>query len=245
MWRGGVWTRMACDVTNCQNTKPSIYIRPAPSHSVKFTSLQTSMVPKTTCNPSKKLSPMMMTVAPPVVQPSLGLMALMHGVAGREGYTPSSSSPIPIYHKKNEEKKIQLKFWNIPQRPQVKKLRSCSSPSVGSSRLALRPCLELLWTNMLSETASRGPSTFTCEDTITYNNKIYGLEASAKTRPFHQPLSTELTCCRIKSSKNSIRRMRKFRRLVTLAPDDPLFLWGRHTSGQQVTSPSHSERRRL
>ena len=153
--------------------------------------------------------------------------------------------PFQFTTKKNEEKKIQLKFWNIPQRPRVKKLRSCSSPSVGSSRLALRPCLELLWTNMLSETASRGPSTFTCEDTITYNNKIYGLEASAKTRPFHQPLSTELTCCRIKSSKNSVRRMRKFRRLVTLAPDDPLYLWGRHTSGQQVTSPSHSERRRL
>jgi len=39
------------------------------------------MVPKMTCRPSKKLSPMMMTVAPPVVQPSLGLMALMQGVA--------------------------------------------------------------------------------------------------------------------------------------------------------------------
>lgn len=45
------------------------------------TSLHTSMVPKTTCRPSKKLSPMMMTVAPPVVHPSLGLIALMHGVA--------------------------------------------------------------------------------------------------------------------------------------------------------------------
>lgn len=46
-----------------------------------LTSLQTSIVPKMTCRPSKKLSPMMMTVAPPVVQPSLGLMALMQGVA--------------------------------------------------------------------------------------------------------------------------------------------------------------------
>lgn len=45
------------------------------------TSLHTSMVPNTTCSPSKKLSPMMMTVAPPVVHPSLGLIALMHGVA--------------------------------------------------------------------------------------------------------------------------------------------------------------------
>jgi len=39
------------------------------------------MVPNTTCSPSKKLSPMMITIAPPVVQPSLGLIALMHGVA--------------------------------------------------------------------------------------------------------------------------------------------------------------------
>lgn len=45
----------------------------------KLTSLHTSMVPKMTWRPSKKLSPMMMTVAPPVVQPSLGLMALMQG----------------------------------------------------------------------------------------------------------------------------------------------------------------------
>ena len=39
------------------------------------------MVPNTTWRPSKKLSPMMITMAPPVVQPSLGLMALMQGVA--------------------------------------------------------------------------------------------------------------------------------------------------------------------
>jgi len=39
------------------------------------------MVPNTTCSPSKKLSPIMITIAPPVVHPSLGLMALMHGVA--------------------------------------------------------------------------------------------------------------------------------------------------------------------
>lgn len=47
----------------------------------KLTSLQTSMVPKMTWRPSKKLSPMMITVAPPVVHPSLGLMALMQGAA--------------------------------------------------------------------------------------------------------------------------------------------------------------------
>ena len=49
------------------------------------TSLHTSIVPNTTWRPSKKLSPMMMTMAPPVVQPSLGLMALMHGVAKKIG----------------------------------------------------------------------------------------------------------------------------------------------------------------
>lgn len=49
----------------------------------RLTSLHTNMVPNTTCRPSKKLSPIMITVAPPVVQPSLGLMALMHGVAAR------------------------------------------------------------------------------------------------------------------------------------------------------------------
>ena len=40
-----------------------------------------------TWRPSKKLSPMMMTVPPPVVQPSLGEMALMQGMAAA-GYRP-------------------------------------------------------------------------------------------------------------------------------------------------------------
>lgn len=53
----------------------------SPIYNRAHTSLHTSMVPNTTCRPSKKLSPMMMTVAPPVVHPSLGLIALMHGVA--------------------------------------------------------------------------------------------------------------------------------------------------------------------
>lgn len=53
----------------------------------KLTSLQTNMVPKMTCSPSKKLSPMMMTVAPPVVQPSLGLMALIQGAAASRNTT--------------------------------------------------------------------------------------------------------------------------------------------------------------
>lgn len=60
MWRAGVCTLMACAVTSSD---------------------QTSIVPKTTCRPSKKLSPTIITVEPPDVQPSLGEMALMHGVA--------------------------------------------------------------------------------------------------------------------------------------------------------------------
>jgi hypothetical protein len=46
-----------------------------------------------TCNPSKKLSPMMMTVEPPVVHPSLGEMALITGTAA-EGYNPGYSAEI-------------------------------------------------------------------------------------------------------------------------------------------------------
>ena len=57
-----------------------------------ITSLQTSIVPNTTCKPSKKLSPTIMTVAPPEVHPSLGLIALMQGVAGNDGYTPVPQS---------------------------------------------------------------------------------------------------------------------------------------------------------
>ena len=52
-----------------------------------MSSLHTSIVPKTTWSPSKKLSPMMMTVEPPVVQPSDGEMALMQGMA-EDGYSP-------------------------------------------------------------------------------------------------------------------------------------------------------------
>lgn len=54
-----------------------------------LTSLQTSIDPKTTCSPSKKFSPMIMTVDPPAVQPSLGDIAFMHGVcSGIGGYRP-------------------------------------------------------------------------------------------------------------------------------------------------------------
>ena len=50
-------------------------------NTIIHTSLQTSMVPNTICNPSKKLSPIIITVVPPVVQPSLGQMAFIQGVA--------------------------------------------------------------------------------------------------------------------------------------------------------------------
>lgn len=51
---------------------------------------------------------------------------------------------------------------------------SCSAlqtelpPSEGSSLLALLPCLELLCTNMLSDTASTCPSTFTVVESTTW-----------------------------------------------------------------------------
>lgn len=50
-----------------------------------------------------------------------------------------------------------------------KKNHECSDtlPSEGSRRRARRPCLELLWTNMLSDTASTWPSTLTVVDTTT------------------------------------------------------------------------------
>lgn len=70
-----------------------------------LTSLHTSIVPKTTCKPSKKLSPTIITVDPPEVQPSLGLIAFIHGVAtGSGGYKPVNQSYVlTIYsiHKLN------------------------------------------------------------------------------------------------------------------------------------------------
>lgn len=50
-----------------------------------ITSLQTRLLPKTTCNPSKKLSPNIVTEAPPWVHPSLGVICFMHGVATGRG----------------------------------------------------------------------------------------------------------------------------------------------------------------
>lgn len=53
------------------------------------------MVPKTTCKPSKKLSPIIMTVDPPLVHPSLGLMAFIQGVAtGSGGYRPTKKKKL-------------------------------------------------------------------------------------------------------------------------------------------------------
>lgn len=45
------------------------------------------------------------------------------------------------------------------------------SPSEGSRRRARRPCLELLWTNILSDTARTCPSTFTVVDTTTWGGQ--------------------------------------------------------------------------
>ena len=91
--------------------------------------------PKTTCRPSKKFSPTMTTVVPPVTGPSLGQIAFMIGVAS----TDTPGAPLP------------------------------SSPSL---RRVRRPCLELLCTNMLSETASRWPSTLICCDMTTWKRRM-------------------------------------------------------------------------
>lgn len=48
---------------------------------LSITSLHTNTDPNATWRPSKKLSPMMITVVPPSVQPSLGHIALIVGVA--------------------------------------------------------------------------------------------------------------------------------------------------------------------
>ena len=71
------------------------------------TSLQTSMLPKTTWSPSKKLSPTMMTVVPPDVQPSLGQIALTDGVAAEHRKPATSPTQVlktfvnAFYMKKN------------------------------------------------------------------------------------------------------------------------------------------------
>jgi hypothetical protein len=106
MCLGGVWTRMACDVINYA-IKRSYFKKVLKTvkrsqivlldtvlqlQNDALTSLQTSIVPKTTCKPSKKLSPTITTVEPPEVHPSAGLMHLMVGVAGSAGYTPVPQS---------------------------------------------------------------------------------------------------------------------------------------------------------
>ena len=50
-------------------------------YQIIITSLHTNTDPNATWRPSKKLSPMMITVVPPSVQPSLGHIALIVGVA--------------------------------------------------------------------------------------------------------------------------------------------------------------------
>lgn len=78
---------------SCRATRENAATASAPLR--RLTSLHTSIVPNTTCRPSKKLSPIMITVAPPVVHPSLGLMALMHGVAARTRQRMQTLAPRP------------------------------------------------------------------------------------------------------------------------------------------------------
>lgn len=86
----GVWSQQLQGNTvivlnlRARNTRThnNIYIQ---SFVFIITSLQTRLLPKTTCNPSKKLSPNIVTEAPPWVHPSLGVMCFIHGVATGRG----------------------------------------------------------------------------------------------------------------------------------------------------------------
>ena len=49
-----------------------------------------------TCRPSKKLSPIIITVEPPVVQPSLGEIAFITGIAD-VGYKPGYKAEDSIF----------------------------------------------------------------------------------------------------------------------------------------------------
>lgn len=62
-----------------------------------MSSAQTTIVPKTTWIPSKKLSPIIMTVDPPLVHPSLGLIALIHGVAVKGTASEEGNKMIQMY----------------------------------------------------------------------------------------------------------------------------------------------------
>ncbi|KAI6073518.1 Cell division cycle-associated protein 2 isoform X3 [Aix galericulata] len=87
-------------------------------------SVSTSMVPNTTCSPSKKLSPMMITIAPPVVQPSLGLIALMHDSTNEKDFVPQAAdqlvTPVEFQRTTNQEE---------PRRPDVAMSCSFSQPN--------------------------------------------------------------------------------------------------------------------
>lgn len=112
----------------------------------RLTSLQTSIVPKTTCRPSKKLSPMRMTVAPPVVQPSLGLIALMQGVAASETYKHTTVAWVTVGVAQRSSNRHQIvlessfSWWAYQQQLHT------------SSRSSQTPCSTKVITARLSET---------------------------------------------------------------------------------------------
>ncbi len=56
----------------------------------------------------------------------------------------------------------------VAMRRNLELRRGIFLPSVGSRRFARRPCFELLWTNMLSDTAKRLPSTLGVNDMTTF-----------------------------------------------------------------------------
>lgn len=177
----------------------------------------------------------MMTVDPPLVQPSFGLIAFMHGVAsGNGGYNPAKSQ---LFRRARMNSKVEkagngfrvegileglrpsLQFPEVSTSqnpfsesestysPISKYIFGCwdcdlflfsemylipplsghvYSPSEGSNRLARRPCLELLCTNMLSEMANNGPSTLIWVEITTWNKQRRNMVfSSARTFTFY------------------------------------------------------------
>lgn len=125
-------------------------------------SAQTSIPPMLTCKPSKKLSPTTTAVYPPDVTPSLGHTALMHGVE-------STLPPLPLLVPLALLLLLPELFCDIcaPPPPKI-----TEDESDGSRRRVRRPCFELLWTNMLSEMASRGPSVEICVLITTWKRRM-------------------------------------------------------------------------
>jgi len=117
------------------------------------------MVLNITWRPSKKFSPRISTTCPPTSQPSFGWICLIIGV----GISDSKKIKNSILEIINYFSNLKTGPDNCPKSKSEKDV----PPSIGSSRLVRLPCLELLWTNILSDTANNGGSRPTVVDKTT------------------------------------------------------------------------------